>query len=139
MNTYNFLVLPLTLSLGCTLSLRQILPGTSMAVGALPLWSQISGQPVVAQTLKGVNACCTGLMASAVITLSLKLIPTKPVVAPGLEGVLPNPGVRAAVVILLLYAQLTLRAPPPVVILSGIALALVRAAWLFVPDDTNAD
>ena len=119
--------------------LLQILPGTSMAVGAMPLWSKISGQPVVAQTLKGVNACCTGLMASAVITLSLKLIPASPVVTAGMEGVLPNPGIRAAVVIVLLYAQITLRAPPPVVILSGIALALVRAAWLFVPSDANAD
>ena len=103
----------------------------------MPIWSQISGQPAVTQTLKGVNACCTGLMASAVVTLSLKLIPASPEVTAGMEGVLPSPKVRAAVVIALLYAQITLGASPPKVIIAGIALALVRAAWLCMLDDSN--
>ena len=89
----------------------------------------------MAQTLKGVNACSTGLMASAIITLSLKLIPASPVVATGMEGVLPSPKVRAAAVIVLLYVQITLGASPPKAIIAGIALAVVMAAWLLVLSD----
>jgi chromate transport protein ChrA len=124
----------------------MMLPGTAMALGALPLWGQVRSNAAMDKALAGVNAAAAGLMAAAFIELWLSLIADHATASSGSSGsispssagasaaapssaagasgglLLGTAHTRAAIVVALLALQFLGKQKGPVVILVGFCL-----------------
>jgi len=136
----------------------MMLPGTAMALGALPLWGKVRSSGAMAKALTGVNAAAAGLMVAAFLELWLSLVADNPRVSSSSSSssgssssssggdtsgnsssssdIGANGGIllgaahtRAAIVVALVAMQFLGKQKGPVIILLGLCLGALNGAF----------
>jgi len=136
----------------------MVLPGTAMALGALPLWGKVRSSEAMAKALTGINAAAAGLMVAAFLELWLSLVADNPKVSSSNSSntnsdstssssgdasgstsssdIGANGGIlmgaahtRTAIVVALVAMQFLRKQKGPVIILLGLCLGAINGAF----------